>query len=218
LSSPSPAVIFDCDGLLVETESRWTIAEEELFARYGRTFGMAEKHAILGKSMGVAGLALEPMLGQPGRGMELWDELVGLVEPLMHEAKPMPGAHELVAALDGRPLAVASSSPRRLVDAALGAAGLDFQVTIAGDEVAHPKPAPDLYAEACRRLGVAPAAAVALEDSGTGVASARAAGLFVIGVPGVVGAELAADLLADSLLASPLWTKLGIKSGPPAAD
>jgi beta-phosphoglucomutase-like phosphatase (HAD superfamily) len=199
LSSALPAVVFDCDGLLVETESRWTIAEEELFARYGRTFNVAHKEAILGKSMGVAGVALEPMLDQPGRGLEIWDELVDLVEPLMHEAQPMPGAHELVAALD----------------AALRAAGLDFEVTICGDEVAHPKPAPDLYARACELLGVAPADAVALEDSATGVASAHAAGLFVIAVPTF---PLEADLVADSLLAPPIWTKLGIKSGPPAAD
>ena len=209
------AVVFDCDGLLVETESRWTIAEEELFARYGRTFGVAEKEAILGKSMHVAGEHLEAMLGQPGRGMELWNELEDLVEPLLHQAHPMPGARELVAALDGRLTAVASSSPRRLVNAGLGAGGFEFEITVAGDEVEHPKPAPDLYAEACRRLGVEPSDAIALEDSATGVASARAAGLFVIAVPTF---PLEADLVADSLLAPAIWAKLGIKSGPPAVD
>jgi HAD superfamily hydrolase (TIGR01509 family) len=209
------AIVFDCDGLLVETESRWTLAEEELFARYGRTFGVAEKEAILGKSMHVAGAQLEVMLGQPGRGLELWKELEDLVEPLLHQAEPMPGAREVVAALDGRPMAVASSSPRRLVDAGLGAGGFEFEITIAGDEVAHPKPAPDLYAEACRRLGVRPQDAIALEDSATGVASARAAGLFVIAVPTF---PLEADLVANSLLAPPIWAKLGIKSGPPPVD
>jgi HAD superfamily hydrolase (TIGR01509 family) len=211
----SDAVVFDCDGLLVETESRWTIAEEELFARYGRTFGVAEKEAILGKSMHVAGAQLEVMLGEPGRGMELWKELEDLVEPLLHQAEPMPGARALVDALDGRPMAVASSSPRRLVNAGLGAGGFEFEITVAGDEVDHPKPAPDLYAEACRRLGVEPRNAIALEDSATGVASARAAGLFVIAVPTF---PLDADLVADSLLAPPVWAKLGIKSGPPTVD
>jgi HAD superfamily hydrolase (TIGR01509 family) len=211
----SSAVVFDCDGLLVETESRWTIAEEQLFARHGRTFGPAEKEAILGKSMHVAGGLLEEMLGQPGRGLELWDELEELVLPLLHHALPMPGARELVAALDGRPMAVASSSPRRLVDAGLAAGGFDFEITVAGDEVAHPKPAPDLYLEACARLGVRPQDAIALEDSATGVASATAAGLFVIAVPTF---PLEADLVADSLLAPPIWAKLGIKSGPPAVD
>jgi HAD superfamily hydrolase (TIGR01509 family) len=217
LSSPA-AVVFDCDGLLVETESRWTIAEVELFERYGRTFTDEHKRAILGKSLHVAGGILEELLDQPGRGLELWDELVDLVEPLMHEAEPMPGARDLVAALAHLPVAVASSSNRRLVDAALAAAGLTFDVTVAGDEVAHPKPAPDLYLEACRLLDVEPRSAIALEDSGTGVASARAAGLYVIGVPSLPGVELDADLVAESLTDAGIHRALGVKSPGPAAD
>jgi HAD superfamily hydrolase (TIGR01509 family) len=209
LSSPA-AVVFDCDGLLVETESRWTIAEIELFARYGKTFTDDHKRAILGKSMGVAGAVMEPLLDQPGRGLELWDELVELVAPLMHDAEPMPGAVELVGSLDG-PVAVASSSPRRLVDAALGAAGLEFEVIVAGDQVAQPKPAPDLYLEACRLLGVPPARATALEDSGTGIASARAAGLYVIGIPSLPGVQLDADLVAASLCDAAVKLALGVK-------
>lgn len=224
MSSPRPAappapaaVVFDCDGLLVGTESAWTKAEVELFARYGKTFGPTEKRAVLGKSMGVAAQVLEPLLDQPGRGLELWDELVELVAPLLHDAEPMPGAVELVAALEV-PVGVASSSPRRLLDAALAAAGLRFAVEVAGDEVAHPKPAPDLYLEATRRLGVAPARAVALEDSGTGVASARAAGLYVIGIPSLPGDELPADLVASSLADAAVLAALGVKSEPGAAD
>jgi HAD superfamily hydrolase (TIGR01509 family) len=209
LRSPA-AVVFDCDGLLVDTETAWTTAETELFARYGRTFGPAEKEAIVGKSMGVAAVVLEDLLGEPGRGLDLWDELVLIVEPLLHHATPMPGAVDLAAAVPV-PTAVASSSPRPLVDAALGAAEMAFDVVIAGDEVAHPKPAPDLYAEACRRLGVAPADAVALEDTPTGVASARAAGLFVVGVPSLPGVTLDADLVVPSLNDPALPPKLGIK-------
>jgi HAD superfamily hydrolase (TIGR01509 family) len=217
LTSPA-GVVFDCDGLLVETESRWTIAEVELFERYGRTFTPEHKEAVLGKSMGVAGAVLEPILGQPGRGLELWDELVDLVEPLIRHAEPMPGAIELVAALEGMPMAVASSSPRKLVDAALAAAGLSFEVTVAGDEVAHPKPSPDLYLEACARLDVDPAAAVALEDSHTGVASAHAAGMYVIGVPSLPGVQLAAHLQAASLLAPEVLAAVGVKSRALRAD
>jgi HAD superfamily hydrolase (TIGR01509 family) len=209
LSSPA-AVVFDCDGLLVDTETAWTAAETELFARYGRTFGPAEKHAIVGKSMGVAAVVLEELLDERGRGLELWDELVLIVEPLLHHATPMPGAVELAAAVTV-PAAVASSSPRPLVDAALAAAGMAFDVVIAGDEVARPKPAPDLYTEACRRLGVAPGDAVALEDTPTGVASARAAGLFVIGVPSLPGIALDADLVVPTLNDLALRPKLGIK-------
>src|SRR3954464_14653785 len=101
----------------------------------------------------------------------------------------MPGAVDLVAAVPVA-TAVASSSPRPLVDAALGAAEMAFDVVIAGDEVARPSPAPDLYAEACGRVGGAPGDAGALGDPPTGVASARAAGLFVIGVPSLPGIAL----------------------------
>ena len=204
------AVVFDCDGLLVETEGAWTIAETELFARYGRAFGAEEKTQIIGKSMGVAAVVLEELLGEPGRGPALWDELVDLVEPLLHHSDPMPGAVDLAAAVAG-PVAVASSSPRRLVDAALGAAELAFDVVVAGDEVPRPKPAPDIYAEACRRLAAQPTDAVALEDSATGVASARAAGLFVIGVPTLRGEPLEADLVVASLDDPAVHRALGIK-------
>ncbi|MEA2444686.1 MAG: hypothetical protein QOJ12_1978, partial [Thermoleophilales bacterium] len=84
MNSPA-AVVFDCDGLLVETESRWTLAETELFARYGKVFDGDAKRALLGKSMGVAAPVLADLLDQPReRGLVIWDELVGLVEPLMH--------------------------------------------------------------------------------------------------------------------------------------
>jgi HAD superfamily hydrolase (TIGR01509 family) len=161
--------------------------------------------------MAVAGVELEQLLDQPGRGLALWDELVDLVEPLMHEAEAMPGAVELVAALDGVPHGVASSSPRRLVEAALDGTGLAFDVVVVGDEVDHPKPAPDLYVEACRQLGVAPAEAIALEDSATGVAAARAAGMFVIGIPTLPGTELEADLVAGSLADAAVHLALGVK-------
>jgi HAD superfamily hydrolase (TIGR01509 family) len=217
LNSPA-AVVFDCDGLLVETESRWTLAEAELFTRYGKVFDRAAKRALLGKAMGVAAPVLADLLDQPGRGLGLWDELVELVEPLIPGAEAMPGAVELVTALGGVPLAVASSSPRRLVDAALEAAGLSFDVVVAGDEVDHPKPAPDLYLAACRLLGTPPGRAIAIEDSGTGVASARAAGLYVIGVPSLPGVELDADLVAASLSDLAVWSALGVKSRLATAD
>jgi HAD superfamily hydrolase (TIGR01509 family) len=162
--------------------------------------------------MGVAAPVLADLLDLPReRGLDIWDELVEMVEPLMHSAEPMPGAHDLVAALD-LPMAVASSSPRGLVDAALAAAGMSFAVTVAGDEVDHPKPSPDLYLKACAALGVAPQRAVALEDSTTGIASARAAGMYVIGIPSVPGVELEADLIADSLTDPRVHLALGVKS------
>src|SRR4051812_6181268 len=86
------AVVLDCDGLLLETESRWTIAEQELFARFGRRFGPSDKQAMLGKSGSVAARVLERLLDRPGEGEELSTELIRLAHEVVPGAEPMPGA------------------------------------------------------------------------------------------------------------------------------
>src|SRR4051812_2643961 len=174
------------DGLLLESEDSWTVAETELFARYGKAFGLDEKRALLGNAGPALGRILERMLDQPGRGADLGQEVLELVLDRVRRAgvEPMPGAAELVEELRGRlGLAVASNSPRSLVDLALERARLaePWDATVCGDEVTELKPAPDVYLQACRLLGVRPDEAVALEDSPTGIASARAAGLVVVG-------------------------------------
>lgn len=199
---PPAAVLFDCDGLLLDTEPLWTLGEERLFRRYGRVFTPDDKRALLGKSGAIAGRVLAGLLDQPGRDLPLLQELLDECAGAMSAATPMPGARELVDHLQGRlPLAAASNSPRRLLEPALHGAGFgpEFAAVLSVDDVEHPKPAPDLYLAACERLGVDPARAVALEDSPTGVASARAAGVFVIGVPSYPGVELEADLVVRSL-------------------
>lgn len=128
-------------------------------------------------------------------------------------AEPRPGAGELVAALRGRtPIGVASNSPESFVRAALEAAGLSgaFAAVVTADQVAEAKPAPDTYLEACRRLRAAPSRSVALEDSPTGVAAARAAGLYVVGVPSLPGVVLDADLVASSLADQAVAAALGL--------
>jgi HAD superfamily hydrolase (TIGR01509 family) len=209
-------VVFDVDGLLLDTEESWTEAERALFARYRRRFGPDEKRLLLGTSFENGGRLLERLLGQPGRALELSAELLDLVgERILEGAQALPGARDLVAALSGRtPLAVASNSPESFVRGALRTARLDgaFPVVVTADQVAEAKPAPDVYLEACRRLGARPAACVALEDSPTGVASARAAGLFVVGVPSLPGVALEADLVARSLAEPSLWRALGVAS------
>jgi HAD superfamily hydrolase (TIGR01509 family) len=209
------AVVFDMDGLLLETESRWTVAETELFARYGKPFGLDEKRALLGNAGDALGRILERMLEQSGRGRELGDEVTELVidEVRRGGAEPRPGAAELVAALRDRlPLGVASNSPRALVDLALASSSLGdvWGAVVCGEEVEQLKPAPHIYLETCRRLGARPEESVALEDSPTGVASARAAGLYVVGVPSVAGITLEADLVADSLAEPAVRLALGL--------
>lgn len=209
-------VVFDLDGVLLESEPRWTVVETELFRRYGRTYGPDEKLQLIGTGLGGTGTKFEEMLEQPGRARELLEELLELAaEDFARGIPPMPGAVELANELRdaGRPIAVASNSFHRLVDVALKGSPLDgvFDVVVASDDVEHPKPAPDLFLEACRRLGVRPEDSIAIEDSPTGIDSAKAAGLFVIGIPSIAGVDLSdADLVAGSLEAPEVRRALGL--------
>jgi HAD superfamily hydrolase (TIGR01509 family) len=209
------AVLFDNDGLLLDTESVWTRAEQDLFAARGLEFTPADKHELVGTSAEIAGGILERRLDAPGRAAELIEELNALVvAELEHGVEAMVGARDLLEALRerGTPIGLVSNSPLVFVARSLQLAGFEthFDVVLSAHEVAAPKPAPDPYLEACRRLGVEPGpAVVALEDSPTGVAAARAAGLTVIGVPSVEGVALAeAHLLAESLLDATIAQRL----------
>ncbi|MFL5921499.1 MAG: HAD family hydrolase [Gaiellaceae bacterium] len=196
-------IVFDNDGLLLDTEPCWTRAETAVFERHGHLFDLEAKRALVGTAPETAARVLERLLELPGRGAELSAELYALaLEEIAAGAEPRPGAVELLGGLDGRwPVAVASNSPRSHLLAGLTRTGLDegFDVVLGVEEVAEPKPAPDLYLGACERLGVTATRSVALEDSPPGVAAARAAGLYVVGVPSVPGVELEADAVFDSL-------------------
>jgi HAD superfamily hydrolase (TIGR01509 family) len=210
------AVVFDNDGLLLDTESVWTRAEEDLFELRGTEFTPADKLELVGTSAAIAGGILERRLGEPGRAAELIDELNELVvAELERGVEAMLGARELLERLQGKvPLGLVSNSPLRFVQRSIELAGFEdsFDVVLSAHEVAAPKPAPDPYLEACRRLGVEPGPeVVALEDSPTGVAAARAAGLTVIGIPSVEGVLLdEAHHLAESLLDDVVSQRLSI--------
>jgi HAD superfamily hydrolase (TIGR01509 family) len=216
VDTPLPdAVIFDNDGLLLDTESVWTRAEEDLFERRGRRFTAADKLELVGMSAHVAGGILARQLGEPGRDEELIEELDELVvAELDRGVEAMVGARELLAALAerGTPLALVSNSPMSFVRRSLELVGLEssFEVVVSAHEVAAPKPAPDPYLEGCRRLGIEPGPSVyALEDSPSGVAAAVAAGLTVIGIPSVEGVALdEAHHLAESLRDEVVSTQL----------
>lgn len=201
------AVVFDNDGLLLDTESVWTRAEQDLFERRGLEFTPADKLELVGTSAQIAGGILERRLGEPGQAAALIEELnVLVVAELERGVEAMLGARELLERLGGHgvPLGLVSNSPLRFVRRSIELAGFaeHFDVVLSAHEVPAPKPAPDPYLEACRRLGVEPSPeVVALEDSPTGVAAARAAGLTVIGIPSVEGVLLdEAHHLAESLL------------------
>lgn len=200
------AVLFDMDGLLVETESTWYDAEQAVMARLGGRWSPEHQRALLGKELGfsarymidLAGVDLSP------------DVVVGWLRADMERrlrsapVPEMPGARALLAALHraGVPTALVSASPRVQVDAVLDSVGRElFATTVASDEVPRTKPHPDPYLRAAQQLGADPAYCVVLEDSPTGVAAGEAAGCAVVGVPGVV--ELAAApgrLVVSSLL------------------
>lgn len=190
------AVVFDNDGLLLDTESVWTRAERDLFARRGSEFTAADKRELVGTSAQIAGGLLERRLGEPGHADQLIAELNELVvAELEHGVEAMGGARELIRSLAerGTPLGLVSNSPIAFVRRSLQIAGFEdlFDVVVSAHETAAPKPAPDPYLEACRRLKVSPGPGViALEDSPTGVAAARAAGLTVIGIPSIEGVTL----------------------------
>ncbi|MER7858434.1 HAD family phosphatase [Amycolatopsis japonica] len=197
------AVVFDCDGLLMDTEPCWSVAETELFARRGLPFGADEKALVIGKSLPAAADAMAEAFGEPDAGAEIADELLRLVtEVVTAKAEAMPGARELVELTAAAvPVAVASNSPRALLDAALARGGLAamFPVKLAADEVTAPKPDPEMYLTACALLNVEPADALAFEDSMTGLRSARAAGVPVIGVPTLKHQDFPADVVIGSL-------------------
>jgi HAD superfamily hydrolase (TIGR01509 family) len=208
------AVVLDCDGLLVDTEPCWTIAEAELFGRRGLRFGVDEKALVIGRSLQHAAETMAELFGEPGNGPAIENELLELVETAVSEtAEALPGAHDLIDQLaDSLPIAVASNSPRALLDAALDRGGLSgrFLHSVAGDEVSAPKPDPEIYRSACELLGVEPSSALAFEDSMTGVASARAAGMRVIGVPTLQQSGFSADHLVESLADHQLVAWIGL--------
>ncbi|MDI3340156.1 MAG: HAD family phosphatase [Sphaerobacter sp.] len=180
-------VVFDLDGLLVKSEEYWEQARRELVTRYGGRWGDEHQRAVMGANTRQWSRYLREAFGIPLREEEIAAAIIARMRALYHERLPLlPGAITTVRALAAAyPLAVASSSPPGLIRFVLAEMGVAecFQSIASSDEVAQGKPAPDVYLLACDRLGVAPAQAVAFEDSTAGIAAALAAGLRVIAVP-----------------------------------
>lgn len=199
------AVVFDMDGLLLDTEVLWQRSETELFRRHGHVFTFDDKLAVMGTSYAVTKRYFAERLGVPlADGDALIDEMHGyMLAELRREVMARPGAVELIEGLRGRvPVGLASNSSPDLVEAALLTAGLSdaFDAIVTAADVEHPKPAPDIYLLACARLGVAPSHALALEDTAPGIAAAKAAGLTCIAVPQFAETDVsAADRVIESL-------------------
>ncbi|WP_179120038.1 HAD family hydrolase [Streptomyces tsukubensis] len=195
-------MIFDCDGLLVTTESAWDAAYRELFTRYGCEVGPYDRDRLRGLDLVGVGHVLSELLPTGVPPDVLGAEALALMRGRLDEViAPMPGAVELVTELTGtRPLGVASNAPADVVRAHLSRF---FDVTglviVGGDMVRAPKPRPDVYLAACEALHADPEQTWALEDSAVGVAAASAAGLYVVGVPHHADEPLLCDLQVESL-------------------
>lgn len=187
------AVLWDMDGLLVDTEPVWTVAEEELAAQLGGVWSDQLKASIAGTRLDVAVPLILEHYGHeatPAAVAHASDWLLRrMVELYRTSVTVLPGAVELLAAVAGAgvPQALVSSSYRSLVDSVLVHGFGPFALTIGGDEVTHGKPHPEPYLTAASRLGVHPRDCVVLEDSSAGVLSAEAAGCAAVAVPSVRG-------------------------------
>jgi HAD superfamily hydrolase (TIGR01509 family) len=181
------AVIFDLDGVLMDSEQRWNAAKEVLVRETGGRWRDEAPTAMMGMSSPEWAAYLRDELGVPMDVEAISREVVRRMEEGYREALPlMPGAADAVRSLADRwPLGLASSSNREIIDLVLELAdfGDAFRVTVSSEEVERGKPAPDVYLEAARRLGVEPAGCVAIEDSSNGLRAADAAGMAVIAVP-----------------------------------
>ena len=181
------AVVFDLDGVLIDSEQVWDDARRELVADREGTWTDDATRAMMGMSSREWSRYMHDELGVDLDPHTISAAVVEKLEQLYRRELPLlPGAHEAVRALAARwPLGLASSSNREIIDLVLQAAGLArfFATSVSSEEVARGKPAPDVYLEVARRLDVAPEDCAAVEDSTNGLLSAAAAGMRVIAFP-----------------------------------
>jgi HAD superfamily hydrolase (TIGR01509 family) len=181
------AVVFDLDGVLIDSEQVWDDVRRELARERGRPWPAGATRDMMGMSSPEWSRYLHEVVGLPESPEKINREVVERMLRRYAEGPPwLPGAVEAVRRVAERwPLGLASSSNRELIDAVLEAGGLSglFRATVSSEEVERGKPAPDVYLEAARRLQIAPERAAAIEDSHNGIRSAKVAGMRVVAIP-----------------------------------
>jgi len=187
-AAPILAVVFDMDGVLVDTEHLWDEVREELTTEWGGRYTPEAQEAMMGMSSLEWSRYLHETVGLRAAPETINAEVVRrMLARYELELPVVPGAVEAVRRLDeeGFRLAVASSSNRELIDAVIRRLELTaaFEATVSSEEVARGKPAPDVYLEAARRLDVPPGRCAAIEDSASGIRAAHAAGMRVVAYP-----------------------------------
>jgi HAD superfamily hydrolase (TIGR01509 family) len=202
------AVVFDLDGVIVDSEHVWDAAREALARERGGRWHEGAQQDMMGMSSVEWSRYMHDVIGLKDPPEEISAEVARRLEATYREELPLiDGATEAVARLAERwPLAVASSSNRPIIDLVLELSGLDrfFRATVSSEEVPRGKPAPDVYLEAARRLGANPERSAAVEDSRSGILSARAAGMRVVAIPNMrfppgEDALAAADVVIPSI-------------------
>jgi HAD superfamily hydrolase (TIGR01509 family) len=202
------AVVFDLDGVLVDSEQLWDVVRRSVAAEAGRPWPAQATRAMQGMSTAEWSAYLTDVVGIAAAPEEVAATVLDRMAAQYDARLPLlPGAVEVVTRLGRRwPLGLASSSPRRLIDTVLERAGLAhrFQVSVSTEEVEAGKPSPVVYHTVVQRLGVHPGQAVAIEDSSNGLRSAATAGLGVLAVPHAAfppseNALALADVIVDSL-------------------
>jgi HAD superfamily hydrolase (TIGR01509 family) len=213
MSEPA-AVVFDLDGVLVESEQVWDKAREQLVRERGGTWSDAATRDMMGMSSTEWSQYMSDRLGVPMEPAEINDDVVRRVAAAYEEHLPLlPHAVETVRALAGRwPLGVASSSNRPIIELVLERSGLaaSFAAVISSEEVERGKPAPDVYNAAARQLGVETNACVAIEDSTNGIKAAVAAGMRTIAVPNREFRP-AEDVLASAAIVVPSLAEVTVE-------
>jgi HAD superfamily hydrolase (TIGR01509 family) len=202
------AVVFDLDGVLLDSEQVWDAAREQLAKERGGAWHDRAQRDMMGMSSREWARYMHETIGLPEPPEEINHEVVQRLSASYRRNLPViEGARETVERLAARwPLGLASSSNRELIDLALDLLGLSplFRATVSSEEVARGKPAPDVYLEAARRLGVLPSRCAAIEDSHSGIRSAKPAGMRVVAIPNPSfppdpDALAEADVVLDSL-------------------
>jgi HAD superfamily hydrolase (TIGR01509 family) len=181
------AVVFDLDGVLIDTEHVWDEARRGLAEERGGRWHERASRDMMGMSSLEWSRYMHDVIGLADAPAEISAEVVRRLEEIYRRELPLfEGAVGAVEGLAARwPLGLASSSNRELIDLVLALSGLGrfFAATVSSEEVARGKPAPDVYVEAARRLGVDPERCAAIEDSENGIRSAKAAGMRVLAIP-----------------------------------
>jgi HAD superfamily hydrolase (TIGR01509 family) len=181
------AVVFDLDGVLLDSEQVWDEVRDELVKERGGRWHDRAQTEMMGMSSIEWSRYMQDELGVPDPPREISADVVRRLEEVYRKRLPLiDGAHEAVERLAARwPLGLASSSNREVIDLVLDLSGLArfFRVTVSSEEVPRGKPEPDVYLEAARGLGVPPERCAAVEDSHNGIRSAKAAGMRVIAIP-----------------------------------